>query len=328
MPSGPLAFPAKLAVADERVFVADTDHHRLLELRLAAGSRTATLVRAYGSGEEGFADGTAERATFRRPHGVALQGETLYVADTENHALRKVDLQSGAVRTLAGTGELARHFLAPQGDPRRVALRSPWDVLAIEDVVFVAMAGSHQIWVLMEERELLILAGNGREALVDGPVAEASFNQPSGLAFARGHLFVADAEASAVRAVRLDDEAKVTTLVGQGLFEFGDVDGEGEEVRLQHATGIAWSEPHLFLADTYNNRVKRLDIRDGSVTTVAGSGAMGAEDGTGAGASFFGPEGIAAGPGCLLVADTNNHALRRLDPTSGRVETVTIVGGS
>jgi hypothetical protein len=335
-PRGLLAFPAKVAIetaaGPARAFVADTDHHRVLELALAEDGRRARLLRSFGSGEPGLLDGEGERATFRRPHGLTSNGTTLYVADTDNHALRGIDLASGRVRTLAGTGEMARRFVprfgSPDGDPRKVSLRSPWDVFAVEDVLFVAMAGTHQIWVLMEERELLVLAGTGREALVDGPVAEASFNQPSGLALAGVYLFVADAEASAIRAVTLDDEARVSTVVGAGLFDFGDVDGRGDEVRLQHPTGICAAPgaeggaPRLYVADTYNDKVKRIDPATREVVTVAGGPAAGG--GGAAPPPFAQPEGIAAGAGFLLVADTNAHRLQRIDIASGRVETVEI----
>ncbi|HEV8631739.1 MAG TPA: alkyl hydroperoxide reductase [Thermoanaerobaculia bacterium] len=329
--SGLLAFPAKVALAAGFrasatasngagssssplvAWVADTDHHRVLELELEPGAPRARLRRSFGSGEAGFGDGPAERAAFRRPHGLTSNGATLYVADTDNHAVRGIDLQSGAVRTLAGTGEMARHFVAPQGDPRRIPLRSPWDVLAAEDIVFVAMAGSHQIWVLMEERELLILAGTGREALVDGHVAEASFNQPSGLALAGSILFVADAEASAIRAISIEGDARVQTIVGRGLFDFGDVDGTGDEVRLQHPTGIAWAAPYLYAVDTYNDKVKRVDPGKREVVRIA--------------SGFAQPEGIAAGDGFLLVADTNAHRLGRVDLATGQVDTLEIDGG-
>lgn len=333
-PAGLLAFPAKVAIGRVdgespgtnglRAWVADTDHHRVLELALDLTRPRARLLRVFGGGAPGLADGAAERAAFRRPHGLASNGDTLYVADTDNHALRAIDLASGQVRTVAGTGEIARQLALPGGDPKRVALRSPWDVFAVDDILFVAMAGSHQIWVLMEERELLILAGTGREALVDGPVSEASFNQPSGLAMAGVYLFVADAEASAIRAVTLEGDVGVTTIVGRGLFEFGDRDGRGDDVRLQHPTGIAWAAPSLYVADTYNDKVKRLDLETREATTVAGGGAADGRESAGAGPAFAQPEGLAAGDGFLLVADTNNHRLRRVDPTSGEVETVEI----
>jgi hypothetical protein len=191
-------------------------------------------------------------------------------------------------------------------------------VLAVEeDLVVVAMAGSHQVWALIGESELKIVAGTGREALVDGPAASACFNQPSGLAMAGPYLFVADAEASAIRALTFaEDGVRVSTVVGRGLFEFGDVDGRGDDVRLQHATGIAWSVPYLYLADTYNDKVKRLDPSTREVTTLAGGGG-----------DFAQPEGLAAGDGFLLVADTNLHRIRRVDLASGRVATLEIEDG-
>jgi DNA-binding beta-propeller fold protein YncE len=331
-PAGLLAFPAKVTMDGSRAWVADTDHHRVVELDLEPGGERARLRRVFGSGEAGLADGPGERAAFRRPHGLSASGSTLYVADTDNHALRAIDLESGQVRTLAGTGEKARTFVAPSGDARAVPLRSPWDVLAVDDLLFVAMAGSHQLWVLIEERELLILAGTGREALVDGPAAAAAINQPSGLAMASVYLFVADAEASAIRAVTLEGEARVATLVGRGLFEFGDRDGRGDEVRLQHPTGIAWAAPYLYLTDTYNDKVKRLDPATREVITVAGGKPPAAPgdrvviDAGPAEPLFAQPEGLAAGDGFLLVADTNLHRLRRVDLATGAVSTVTIEG--
>ncbi|MCB0085273.1 MAG: hypothetical protein KDE47_30245, partial [Caldilineaceae bacterium] len=137
---------------------------------------------------------------FHDPHGMALMGDTLFVADTENHAIRAVDLAAGLVRTVAGTGQKGRGLTAVGGEPLKVALRSPWAVAAVDNILLIAMAGSHQIWLLTFEADqpkaLALFAGTGAEALIDGPRAEAAFNQPSDLAVDMGHLFVADAEAS------------------------------------------------------------------------------------------------------------------------------------
>jgi hypothetical protein len=249
-PPRPLRYPSKLlATADGRLFVADTGHHRVLELRLSHGGMTGEVERVFGSGKPGLKDGPAVEAAFSGPHGLALASSTLYVADTDNHAIRAIDLASGDVRTVAGTGEKA-HGRFALGAPAAISLRSPWAVYARDDIIFIAMAGSHQIWVLLDEERLGPFAGNGYEALVDGPRDQASFNQPSDLAAGPGALFVADAEASAVRAIALDPEtpteSQVTTLVGQGLFDFGDVDGTGAEVRLQHPTGIAYEDGSLY----------------------------------------------------------------------------------
>ena len=310
-PASVLLYPSKLLVTSEAtLFVADTGHHRVLQLDLDAEHRTARIARVFGSGEAGFEDGPADRARFHDPHGISRKGGTLYVADTENHAIRAVDLEQGTVRTVAGTGEKATGVPKPGASPTRTALRSPWAVWVDRPRVLVAMAGSHPIWSLEDESTLAVFAGSGREELRDGPAGFAGFNQPSDLAGGDEILFVADSEASAVRRIPLGSRPMVETLVGQGLFEFGDVDGIGDAVRLQHPTGIAWADHQVWIADSYNHKVKRLDPETRRVATIMGNGKPGHVDGKLREASFFEPEGVAVRGRKIYVADTNNHAVR------------------
>src|SRR5207253_7133841 len=126
--------------------------------------------------------------------------------------------------------------------------------------LFVAMAGHHQIWKLdLEKAVIWPFAGSGREYIRDGPLAVSSFAQPSGLTSDGTTLYVADSEVSAIRAVPLDGKGDVKTVVGEGLFEFGDVDGMGNQVRLQHALGVAYHQGKLYVADTYNSKIKIID---------------------------------------------------------------------
>jgi DNA-binding beta-propeller fold protein YncE len=321
-----LQYPAKLlATEGGRLYVSDTGHHRVLEIVLDADRREGEVVQVFGSGSPGFADGGALDASFNNPHGLAVHEQTLYVADTENHAIRAIDLAGATVRTIAGTGEKASGMFA-LGLPTETPLRSPWDLLAVEGALFIALAGSHQIWVLLDEEQLGPFAGSGREELVDGVRGRAGFNQPSGLAFDGANLYVADAEASAVRFIRLDTQGYVGTLVGEGLFEFGDVDGVAEEVRLQHPTGVIWSAGSLFLADTYNHKIKQLDPQTRRVTTLVGSGQPGRSDGSFATASLYEPQGLAIADQTLFIADTNNHLIRVADLTGTEVWTLTLRG--
>ena len=325
-PDRPLYFPGKLLADPEggRLFVADTGHHRVLEADLESGQ----VRRTFGTGQPGLADGPAGEAAFYGPQGLALDGSTLFVADTENHAVRRIDLASGAVATVAGTGQQALRF--QQGGPaRQVSLSSPWDLAAHEGRLYVAMAGFHQIWLIDLAREVAIpWAGGGGENIVDGPLPEAQLAQPSGLALdARaGLLYVADSEVSAVRAIDLAPGGRVRTLVGQGLFEFGDVDGAGEVVRLQHPLGLALDPATglLYVADSYNHKVKRLDPRTASVTSWIGSGQPGFRDGPAGQAQLSEPGGLSLAGGRLYVADTNNHAARVCDLQSGEVSTLGI----
>jgi sugar lactone lactonase YvrE len=191
------------------------------------------------------------------------------------------------------------------------------------------MAGTHNLWTLdPRSGELLRYAGSGREALVDGPLARATFAQPSGLSTDGRVLYVADSETSSVRAVELPPGDQVRTLVGMGLFDFGDVDGVGEQVRLQHDLDIAFDRATqmLYVADSYNNRIKRIDPETSRTVSILGSGSTSWQDGTGLDAAFWEPSGLSIVDGKLYVADTNNHAIRLVDLATLEVSTVEIVG--
>jgi len=324
-PAGVLQYPSKLIVTSEAtMFVADTGHHRVIQLDLDREHQSARIARVFGSGTAGLADGPAESARFHAPHGLSRKGSTLYVADTENHAVRAIDLDAGSVRTVAGTGEMATGPMKLGAAPTKTALRSPWAVWVDRPRLLVAMAGSHQIVSLEDERTLAVFAGSGREELRDGPGGFAGFNQPSDLAGVEHELFVADAEASAVRRISLDGKAMVDTIVGVGLFEFGDRDGAGDVVRLQHPGGIAWADHQVFVADSYNHRIKRLDPQTRKVVSLIGTGQPGMRDGKLREAMLNEPQGVAVRGRKIYVADTNNHAVRVADLETLRVHTLAI----
>lgn len=322
---GLLRDPGKLlAVAPDLLYVADTGHHRVLELRLCGPAR-ARVERIFGRGEPGFAKGVGEQASFRQPRGLARFRDQLLVADTGNHAVRAIDLESGAVGTVAGTGEKARELRHPGGEALSTPLRSPWALLPLGDeAVLVAMAGSHQICIWHPDGRMAPFAGEGREALVDGDRVTACFSQPSDLACGLGRAFVADAEASAVRALDLDGVGSVETLVGLGLFTFGDRDGVGDAVRLQHPSGLAFGSDRLYLADSYNHKIKTLDPVSREVRTLIGTGERGHADGPFAEARLFEPAGLAWNGRTLWIADTNNHAVRVADLDRGELRTLEV----
>ncbi|HSQ23415.1 MAG TPA: thioredoxin-like domain-containing protein [Pyrinomonadaceae bacterium] len=317
----PLAFPGKI-VADEknnRLFIADSDHNRIVIVRL-----DGTLFETVGTGTHGADDGAFERATFFRPQGMVLDGETLYVADTENHLIRQMDLKAKTVTTIAGTGEQMREY-GYSGPARKVPLNSPWDLQLVGRTLYIAMAGPHQIWQLdLDKQQVSTFAGSGREARIDGPVGEAGFAQPSALATDGKTLFVSDAEANIIRAINLGPGAKVRTLVGGDLFDFGDRDGFEDEVRLQHPLGLARWNDKLLIADTYNHKIKLLDPGRRSVNAFAGSGKPGQADGNKP--SFYEPGGLAVTTDKLYVADTNNHAIRVVDLKTKETKTLQIKG--
>ncbi|NIP86834.1 MAG: redoxin domain-containing protein [Planctomycetales bacterium] len=382
LPSTPLRYPGKLLADPDsgRLYIADSGHHRIVVTDLAG-----RLLETIGTGQVGQDDGPYAQATFNHPQGMALHGQTLYVCDTQNHLIRKLDLTARRVETVAGTGQqnrgmwpgmdqrdlrrdvppaqLARQWVS---SPRKMPLASPWALQVHDGYLYIAMAGPHQIWRMsLDEKSIAVYAGNGREDIVDGqllpPVPPrldragfdprySSFAQPSGLASDGQWLYVADTEGSSIRAVPFDPQQSVRTIVGTSqlpaarLFIFGDRDGQGlleplgtegnlrfqpdaaatRGPLLQHAIGVAYRDGQLYVADTYNNKIKQIDLRQQSCRTIAGTGVPGREDQP---ASFDEPAGLTIAGEQLFVADTNNHLIRVVDLSDGyAVKTLPLEG--
>jgi thiol-disulfide isomerase/thioredoxin len=336
-PDTPLKFPGKVLAdaAGSRLFIADSNHNRIVVANL-----DGHLKYVIGTGAVGHADGPFDQCTFNHPQGMALVDDVLWVADTENHLLRKVDLATQQVTTAAGTGEPGTVLGSDKKSAQKsTPLNSPWALWAHDGTLYIAMAGTHQIWKMpLDESHIELHAGSGREDIVDGRLApsmpydaaSAAFAQPSGLASDGTRLLVADSEGSVIRSVPFDTGGQVETLLGPtgNLFDFGDVDGTGREVRLQHPLGVAFYDGKLYVADTYNDKIKVIDVPARSSQTLAGSGQPGHNDATdGAQASFNEPGGLAAAGDRLFVADTNNHAIRVVSLGEGHSVTTLEIEG-
>jgi DNA-binding beta-propeller fold protein YncE/thiol-disulfide isomerase/thioredoxin len=336
-PATPLRYPGKI-LADEkggRLFIADSNHDRIVVAKL-----DGKLEQVVGSGVIGHEDGAFDACSFNHPQGMALVGNVLYIADTENHLLRKADLTSRHVTTVAGTGEKGvawaefggagevpkKAGATGRGTLKSIALSSPWALWQQGNDLYIAMAGMHQIWRMpLDELSIGPYAGSARENIADGALLPgipyndqgfASFAQPSGLSSDGKHLFVADSEGSTVRSVPFEPNGKAETLVGLTgtLFDFGDTDGTGRDVRLQHPLDVAWADGKLCVADTYNNKIKVIDVERRTCRTLAGTGKAGnADSEKGGEATFNEPAGISAAGGKLYVADTNSHLVRVVD---------------
>ncbi len=265
-----LRFPGKaLALPGGDVLVSDSARHRLVRL-----DADLTTVRAVvGTGERGRADGAEPR--FNEPQGLALLpadvaervGYDVVVADTVNHLLRGLRLSDGAVTTVAGTG---RQWRSDTGATAagEVDLSSPWDLAWFDGRVVVAMAGIHQLWSFDPVAGTAgVWAGTTVESLKDGPLAEVWMAQPSGLAADGDRLWIVDAETSALRYV---EHGEMHTAVGQGLFDFGHVDGPAAEALMQHPLGVGvLPDGRIAVADTYNGAVRGYDPATGELATLA-----------------------------------------------------------
>jgi len=326
----PLRYPGKVLADDagKRLFITDSNHNRIVVTSL-----TGELQHVIGSGRNGKADGPFEEAEFSRPQGTALVGTKLYVSDTENHLLRVVDLESKTVLTLAGTGEQGSPGLKTFGPLLETPMNSPWSLAPVGDTLYIAMAGPHQVWSHKIDSDTIgVFAGSGREDVINGSLASSAFAQPSEIVSdsAGNFLYLVDSEGSAIRKVSTDPSGEVTTVAGtselprgQSLFAFGDVDGIGKDARFQHPLGIAISGDLLYVADSYNHKLRTIELATGATTTLAGSGKPG---NTTEPLLLNEPAGLSVADGRLFIADTNNHRILSMDLATGQTAVLSIAG--
>lgn len=293
-----LSFPSGLAITDTHLYVSDTAHHRVLEC-----THQGRVLREFGNGHPDLNDGPANEAAFNSPRGLCLVRETLYVADSGNHALRRVNLINGEVATLLGNGKPGQPKEGTSKHSADNQMNMPWGLSGSNDKIYIAMAGSNQIWEYeLGNARMRFIAGTGDLGIADGPGRNALFAQPAGLALVQQSLYVADSATSAVRAIQLQQNT-VQTLVGHGLYEFGDQDGERRDARLQYPQAIALdpNSPVLWIADTYNGSLRKLRLGGGGMSTQQLPQGLNQ------------PSALAAGAGALWIADAASHEVLRYD---------------
>ena len=335
---GALSFPGKVLVgADGKLFIADSNHHRVI-----IADEDGMIAEIIGNGESPLAvesfdpqpgvlnpigsEWGYDTSLFDNPQGMALDGDTLYVADAGTHTIMRIDLKARKVGVVAGTGEqsLIRHT---GGEATSFPLNSPYDLEFANGTLYIAMAGAHQLWQMDINAGMIEpFAGTGAENIVDGLRMDALLAQPYGMALDGNNLFFADSETSSIRVAKIGEGGRVITLTGTGLFAFGDSDGIGKKAVLQHPQDVAVAPDAIYIADTYNHKIKRMELSTLRVTTVAGNGTQGSTDGEAMQASFDEPAGIVYRDGIVYVADTNNHRIRKFDVELGTVFTVELTG--
>ena len=308
-PRRTLCFPTGLAVTSERLYIADTGHHRILEC-----THDGRVLRCFGQGTPDMMDGGVTEAAFNRPQALVVERDALYVADTGNHAVRRINLTTGQVDTLCGNGRCGEPQEGEVAQPGAVSLDHPSGLALGDNQLHIAMAGDNRIWSYhLGQRTLRWRAGNGALDERDGGSHVAAFAQPTSLAAVQQVLYVADALGSSVRAVQLRGDV-VQTLVGQGLWQYGNEDGPRTQARLQFPQAIALSPdaPVLWIADAGNGRLRTLRLGGGELMTQALPRRL------------QGPAGLAVGAGAVWIAETDAHAVLRFDPASGVLSDVSI----
>ncbi|XP_012235292.1 NHL repeat-containing protein 2 [Linepithema humile] len=348
-----LLFPGKLAVLPfkqgTKLAISDSGNHRIVIV-----DEHGKVEHTIGGCNQDFKDGDFNTARFNSPQGVCLLKDKIYVADTNNHAIRQIDLTEKTVSTIAGTGLQSSqgkvHDRVGGKHGSKQALSSPWDVAiyhhehkdVVVPVLLIANAGTHQIWALFFEDTIwwkekkyeagtcVAIVGNGEELNRNNTYPlSAGLAQPSGIAVAQELrlAFLADSESSTIRRLHFDI-GQVSQLCGgnpnpMDLYAFGDRDGEKFMARLQHPLGIAWNHlnKQIYVADTYNHKIKGVANASGCCKTLFGDGKPGPEF------SFDEPSGLAVSPDgkILYVADTNNHSIKMIDLKNKKISTMTIV---
>ncbi len=308
-PMLPLRFPAGLALGGSYLYVADSGHHRILEC-----DHGGRVLRQFGSGGAGFIDGPMELAAFNQPQGLCVQRDILYVADTGNHAVRRIQLRSGDIETLCGAGRPGQPLQRPISDPRMVALDQPRALAMGSGAMFIATAGDNRVWRYdLGTPALSLLAGSGALDVVDGSGTGAAFAEPASLACVQQVVYVCDAAGSAIRSIKVQS-GQVSTVVGQDVWNFGQADGVRANARLQQPQAIALDPdaPVLWIADSGNDALRSLRLGGGELATFELPQRL------------HSPSGLAVADGVVWIADTDAHAVLRLDTKDGALRHVPI----
>lgn len=330
LPSSLLSFPGKIAADanSSRLFITDSNNNRIIILKINSNGDEAVVEEVIGGGTAGVKDGSYSAAQFSKPQGITFSAGKLYVADTENHLIREIDLVTRKVKTIAGLGYQSKETGIITGNALETAMNSPWDLVLIGDEIYIAMAGRHQLWKMnLTTGSIGTYAGSGRENIVDDILLEGALSQPSGITTDGMNLYFADSEVSAVRSADLNGSTgKIKTIVGTGLFDFGDIDGTGDNVRLQHPLGVFYNAADrlIYVADTYNSKIKVLNPVTREARTYAGTGFTGTRDGVKDAAQFNEPNGLTIMNGRMYITDTNNNLIRVIYMDSGEVKTLRI----
>ena len=305
----PLAFPSGIAVGPSHLYVADTGHHRILEC-----THDGRILRTFGSGTPGYVDGHPAECSFNGPRGLHLTRDALLVADTGNHALRRIALLSGESDTVAGTGQRRQPGEGMGSSATTTALDTPWGVTGSNDKLYISLAAAQQIWEFDQvSRALRPLVGTGQIGFGDGAGDRAMLAQPAGMALVQQSLYVVDSAASAVRSVHVSG-GQIHSLIGHGQFEFGHQDGARQSALLQYPLDVALDPklPQLWIADSYNSQIRLLRLGGGELRSLQLDYVL------------HEPAAIAAGANALWVGNSHSHEVLRIDMDSRQVQRLPI----
>ncbi|MCB1192906.1 MAG: hypothetical protein KDK90_20850 [Leptospiraceae bacterium] len=293
--------PFGITTDGTNLYVADNLNYKIRKIVIA--SKVVTTLA--GSGSQGLTDATGTSASFNAPIDITTDGINLYV--TDYNKIRKIDISSGVVTTLAGS---TSHGSA-DGTGTSASFASPSGITIEGSNLYVADAANHKIRkIVISSGFVTTLAGSGSQGSEDGMGTAASFNVPYRITTDGTNLYIADFSNHKIRKIEISSKV-VTTLAGSGSQ--GSTDGTGTSASFSFPVGITNDGTNLYVVDSYNNKIRKIVMLSGVVTTFAGSGSIGSEDGTGTGASFSLPKGITTDGANLYVADAFSNKIRKIE---------------
>lgn len=298
--SSALRFPSGLVATDRHLYIADSGRHRILEC-----SHEGKVLRQFGTGLPDLVDGASSECAFHSPAGLALAAGDLFVADAGNHALRRVRLLAGEVETIAARGRTGDAAGVPAG-----VLSAPRGLAGDRDRLFVALAGSNQVWSYdFATFRLHHLAGSGALESHDGRAAEAALAQPAGLALVHQTLYICDSASSSLRSLNVRSGEVETLVGGSGLFDYGDRDGERAQARLQYPLAAVQlpGSAILWIADAGNHCLREMRLGGGPLRRLEFDLPLRC------------PSALAVAGGVVWLANCHRHEILRIDPDSGVV---------
>jgi hypothetical protein len=294
------SFSAGIATDGTNLYVADTFNHTIRKVVISTAEVTTLAGTA---GVSGSTDGIGAAALFNSPQGITTDGTNLYVADTNNHTIRKINISTGLVSTLAG---VAGFVGSADGIGPDAQFSAPCGITTDGTNLYVADTRNSTIRkVLITTGAVTTMAGKaGQIGSFDGYGTSALFNYPIGITTDGTNLFIVDTGSSTIRQIVIAT-GSVTTLAGSA-GHIGLTDGTGGAALFKYPIGIASDGSNLYITDTGNGTIRKIVISGGQVTTSAGAaGKVGFDDGNAANARFSVPSGIViAGTGTTLyIAD-------------------------
>jgi DNA-binding beta-propeller fold protein YncE/peroxiredoxin len=316
-----LSFPTKLEYANDFeyhglktpvLFIANSGNNNII-----VSSLSGDIIAKIGSGNEGFEDGDFENARFNFPHGLLYKNHKLYVADTSNNAIRVVDFKENKVTTLLGFEKSAVNNDSKQNGGKEyeeiensVQLAAPFDLEFYPDSENIIIANSATNQILgynLKTQALKILAGSGKKEMEDGKYPQNSLAQIADMEAHGNKIYFLDPASSALRVITKDGE--VTTLIGQGLFKFGNQNGDKSTALMKHPLSLSTDDTGVYITDSYNNLIKKYDFATHKITNLVGSGQKGSKLGNKNTTEFDEPEGIIAVLDKFYIADSNNDRI-------------------